>query len=189
MKKLMILVLAAAIFIAANSFAGQGKRAIGRCEGMGFHQQMGHHFNGMGDNDFRRNGPGRLLMMADEIGLDDTQIEKLETMMTDFQMQMIDRKAFVKKAVINLRVLKRDDNADNKKVMAAIDEMSRLKADIHKMCYNHHRQVRDLLTAEQLEKLDKLCFQRRGMRMGNRQPGYGDGSGPRRRFFLDDDDD
>ena len=187
MKKLMILVLAAVIIMAANSYAGRGHRAFGSCDGMKPHPQMGHCFDGMGDRGFHRSGPGRLLALADEIGLDDAQVEKLETMMIDFQMQMVDQKSAVKKAEIRMRALKRDNDANEKKVMAVIDEMSSLRADIQKMRYQHHRQIRDVLTAEQLDKLDKLRLQRKEMRWNNRQPGYRGGPGSQYRYFQDDD--
>ena len=94
--------------------------------------------------------------MADEIGLNDNQIEKLETMSVEFQLQMVDQQAAIRKARINLRALKRN-NADEKKVMAAIDEMARFKAEKQKLRYRHRLQTRDILTAEQLEKLDDVC--------------------------------
>jgi len=74
---------------------------------------------------------------------------------------MVDYRAAVQKANIKLRSLKRDENASEAAVMTAIDEASRLKADMQKAQYRHRNQVQDILTDEQKDKLKELREDRR----------------------------
>lgn len=122
-----------------------------------------------------------ILAVSDEISLTAAQKEKLEQMLVDFNLEKVDQQAMVKKAKIRLRALMRDENAGEREVMTAIDDMSRLKADLHKMRYRHHNEIRDLLTDKQINRLKELrkerqtkCKgQRPGMRRGHGGPGYG----------------
>ncbi len=110
-------------------------------------------------------GPGKgmgmrghgIMAMAEELGLTDDQKEKISTIATEFRLKQVDRNASVKKAQITLKALMRSD-ADEGKVLAAIDEVARLKADVKKAQYSHHQQVKGLLTDEQVEKLKECRF-------------------------------
>jgi Spy/CpxP family protein refolding chaperone len=120
-----------------------------------------------------------LLAVADEINLTSDQKDKLKKLMVDFKLAQVDQKAKVKKAEIKLRALMRDEDANDSEVMTAIDEVARLKAELQKLRYRHRKEVRSLLTAEQIEKLKELRKERREMMpehhlgMGPGGPGYG----------------
>ena len=188
MRKLTTITLAALLVMSAVSWAQHGPQGPGRCD-----FQRGHHPDrpgrGMGMGMHADTpGIGMILAVADEINLTDEQKEKLERMMVDFKLAKVDQRAKVEKAKIRLKVLKRDENANENEVMATIDEVARMKADLHKMCYRHHREVRSLLTDEQIDKLKELRKERmkkhKGPRQGPRHgmgpggPGYGLGSHP-----------
>lgn len=125
---------------------------------------------------------GRILMMADELGLSEQQRNQLKKMQVDFRMQMIDRDAEVEKAELRLRTMMMDKNAVEAEVDRAIDDVARVRAEVQKLQYGHRKQMRGVLTDEQFEKLQKMREERRedrmeqGMGMGQRQ-GMGIGMG------------
>jgi len=130
---------------------------------------MGHHGGGI----------GLLLMVGDKIDLTDQQRDRLKEMQTEFQMSQIDRKAELEKAQVRLRTLRYDQDAAEGDVFRAIDEMSRLRADMQKMRYQHRQQIKAVLTDEQVEKLKELRQARRdGMgQQGQRPMGRRGGNG------------
>ncbi len=157
----LALVLVMPALIAAQPGPHGSRQAPGMC-GPG-HPPMGMHGAGpeqCGDG-LRI---GMLLKLGDEINLTDAQRESLEKMQVEFRMQQIDLKAEVEKAAVRLRVLMRDDRAAETEVMRAIDEVARLKADKHKMQYTHRKQIRGLLTDQQIDKLKDLRKERREKR-------------------------
>jgi Spy/CpxP family protein refolding chaperone len=104
-----------------------------------------------------------LLQMDDEIGLTDAQEDRLQEMMFEFQTQMVDQQAKIKKARIQLQALRMNDGSENE-VFAAIDKLSDLKAEAQKLRYSHRKQVLGVLTEEQLDKVEDL--QERRMKDG-----------------------
>ena len=164
MRKATILLAALLLLISTGAFAQANKPGV--CDGDGphgrFNQGMGRGAgfgHGMGGRMGMPDGqPGirHLLAVADEIELTDDQKNRLESMTVDFQTQRVDAQAEVKKAEITLRSLMRDDDASESAVLAAIDNVSRLKADLQKMRYQHRQQVKSVLTDEQQEKLKEL---------------------------------
>lgn len=186
MKRMMFtaLILLAMTALAASISAQPGPgRCGGSCDGHGpkHGQRFDGHFglgNGPGGQFGRPGGMG-IMRHADELELTDAQIDKIEAMQTEFAKERIDLNAELKKAQIDLRELMRADNPDEMAVSSAIDKTTRLKADLAKMRFRHHQQVKGVLTAEQLDKLKEMPkrqFQRQGRRGGNGQ-GYGQGQG------------
>ncbi len=155
MKKVLTLTLILTLATALVAAAQPAPRAGGCCDmpccgPMGERQGMrmgGHHGN-----------PGikGILAHADQINLTDEQRDKLQDLMTKFRLQQVDQKAALEKAQIELKALERDE-ADLNAVNAAIDKVSKLKADMQKARYAHRRQVMSVLTDEQKEQLKKLC--------------------------------
>jgi len=162
MKKGLAIGLALALLMPALAIAQQDCQQWGpRGGGRGFDAAC-HEFKG------HRSGPGhrgegmgihRLLAVGDEINLTDDQQAKLEQMMIEFKLQSIDLKADIEKAQVKLRVLKRDDAAEAD-VMRAIDDMARMKAEMHKMQYKHHQQAKAVLTDNQTDQLKQLRKER-----------------------------
>lgn len=172
MRKLTLTTLIALLALASFAVAQPGGPGHGKCG----HPGMGPgHGKGMGMG-MKDGFPGvrMILMFEDEINLTADQKAKLEQMMVNHRLERIDKKALVKKAQVKLRALMMDENAPESKVMAAIDEVARLKADMRKMQYRHHQAVRSVLTSDQIDKLQTL----RKERMERcRKPGMGPGHG------------
>ncbi len=191
MKKVLCLMTAAVLVLAVVAWAGHGPRSQGfghdACLGG---PGTGGHPLGMGKQPHQC-GPGMILAVAEEIGLSDDQIARIKKMMVEFQLAKVDQKAKVEKAKIKLRSLHHDMDASEHEVMAAIDELAGMKAEMQKMQYQHRREMRTVLTDEQLDKLKELCQQKRQKCHGKnpeRQPGQGHGHGAGYGFTPDDDD-
>ncbi len=128
MKKLLVLTLILAL-AAPVAMAQPGPGGRGDCDRPGFGQKGMHR--GMGQHDGMP-GMRAILAHADDLKLTEQQVDKLEKMQTDFQTQRVDKKAALEKAEINLHALMRDD-AGEAQIFAAIDQVSKLKADMKKM--------------------------------------------------------
>ncbi|HOP07423.1 MAG TPA: hypothetical protein PLF13_09045 [candidate division Zixibacteria bacterium] len=187
MKKGLIFTLTALLLLAGIAVAQPGGgKAQGICDGSGPHGMRGRGMNGPGPGMGGPGGPGGgpmgVLGMAGDLELTDTQIEAIQGLMEGFQLQMIDHRAEVQKAEIKLRALERD-NASESAVGAAIDELTRLRAQGQKMRYSHQQKVRAQLTADQLKKMDEMRMERPGFGPGGdngqgQGQGQGQGRGP-----------
>ena len=178
MKKLLTLTLILTLAAATIVVAQPAPRPAGNCDGSGFAPQGRHPGMGHGKR-MRDDAPGirRILAMGDEINLTDQQREQLENMMDEFKLQHVDRKAELQKAQIKLKALMRDE-ADEGQVNAAIDQVSKLKAQMQKTRYANHQKAKSVLTQDQVDKLKQLrkdfkCG--KGPRSGNQERGAGIG--------------
>ena len=170
MKRMTTLLLVALLVPAMAVMAQPGHGRMD-CDHRGQGRMMGH-----GDMPMGRMGmPGiqRVLLMADELELTAPQQNQLKGMLTDFQTEKIDKEAEVKKARVALRALMAEQ-AGTSEVNSAIDQVTRLQADLKKMRYRHHTAVRDVLTEEQREQIKDMMKERMKGMMHR-----GDGSGQR----------
>jgi Spy/CpxP family protein refolding chaperone len=178
MKKMTLFSLALALLlafgVAVSAQPGSSDHPMG--------QRM-HSFNGQGGfgdghggRGMRGDRMGHLLAMADELELTPDQIDKIKALQTSFQLQMVDMRAELQKARIEMRSLKQADNASETTVFAAIDQMSKKQAEIKKAAYSHREKVQAVLTDEQTAKLKEMQL---------KQGRQGCGS----RFDNDDEDD
>jgi Spy/CpxP family protein refolding chaperone len=147
---------------------------MGGGPGCGMHQGMRGR-GGLGDG----MGVQMILRHADDIKLTDEQKDKLEGMIADFKTESIDARAALEKARVELGDLMRRDAAESD-VMSGIDKVARLRADMQKMRYRHHQQVKGVLTDEQVQQLKDLrrdfgkrMFQRWNDDDDNGSPGPG----------------
>jgi len=161
MRKVLAIGLVLALMITVPVLAQQGQKGGGGgdCNMTGPHGGKGGHGMGMG---IKGDGLGinRILMAGDEINLTDEQEQRLEKMMDEFQVQHIDKQAEIKKARLGLQAMMRDE-APESDVLQGIDDVSRLSAEMHKMKYQHHQQVKSVLTQGQIDKLKELRKERR----------------------------
>jgi len=159
MKKTTLIAVVVVTMLASMALAQPGPFGKGQCP-MGNGPGMGKQFARM-DRVGRHQQKGMqgiqmLLKMEEELVLSPEQKTKLEKMKTDFAMERIDRQAALEKAQVKLRDLMRDDKASETNVNMAIDEVSRLKADMQKMRFNHQKQVKATLNEDQFKKLEDM---------------------------------
>ena len=132
--------------------------------GHGMRQGCGHGMRGQAG--MRGMGP---MELADELGLSDDQVDRLQDMRLEHRMQMIENRAGVQKAHLKVQSLMHDDNAPEQEVMGAIEELSRVQAEMKKTAYRHRQDMKNVLTADQQAKLEELRKDRRQDRQQWRQ--------------------
>jgi Spy/CpxP family protein refolding chaperone len=89
-----------------------------------------------------------------ELNLTDEQIGKIDKIFTDTEKKLIDLRAACRKAELELRGLEGKEAESLKK----IDEIYKLKAEIHKNIFLMTNQIKKELTPEQLKKLEEIKF-------------------------------
>ena len=191
MKRLITFTAMAFLMTAVLAIAdpGRGGRECGMGDG-----PNGCWHGGMGDDDSY--GPGVLLRLADEIGLDENQKAQILKLNEEHALIRIDKDAELEKAQLKLRHLIMNDGAE-KDVLAAMDKVGTMKTEMRKMQYQHRNKVTSLLNADQLKKLKEIGPKMRqgdgagrfqdcpgGMGQGN-GPGNGQGKGPGRGMNCD----
>jgi len=211
MKRIALLAAMIVLGLATIGMAQPGQGGPGNCGGNCQHPgmgmmggmmgggMMGHGMKGgrgmgmtgIGHGMREGMGIGRILRMGDQLKLTDQQKTKLEGLQVQFQTEAVDQRAQLEKAQIKLRSLMKDDNASDKDVLAAIDNVSNLRGGMMKMHYRHYSEAKAVLTADQINQLKDLRKQRMGMRqgrMGQGHPGMGMGRGMMGGQDNDDDD-
>ena len=109
------------------------------------------------------------------------QMEKIAPLRTEHQKGMIDLRADLQKKQLDLRTLMTDEQPDQKKINAVIEEMGALKTQLQKQRVSHWLKVREILTSEQRASLKARGpgFGRRGGDHPRRGRGPGCDMGPR----------
>lgn len=113
--------------------------------------------------------------------LTDEQKEKMNNLRSAHQKAMIDLRAAHAKARIDLGVIRNEDNPSTSDIQAKVDAVTAAQGKIMAREIQHSMDVKNLLTAEQKEKLGEMRG-KRGGRMGFRGrggPGLRDNDGPR----------
>ncbi len=120
--------------------------------------------------------------------LTDEQKEKMSDLRSAHQKAMVDLRAAHAKARIDLGTIRNEDNPSASDIQAKVDAVTAAQGKIMAREIQHSMDVRNLLTAEQKEKLGEM---RRGGRGGpgfrgrggpgfrGRGPGFRDDDGPR----------
>jgi Spy/CpxP family protein refolding chaperone len=88
-----------------------------------------------------------------QLGLSDSQRERLRELRDTHERQAIERRAQLQLARLDLRRLMRADHPDPEAVNAQIDRLARLRAEQMKSAYDLRLRAQSVLTDEQLQKL------------------------------------
>jgi len=172
MKRILILTAAAVFVMGTAAALAQPGPGMGHGDGPGGHDCMMHGKMGHGQG-------GCNILTCAELELTDDQKEKIRDLMFTHRQEMIDLKASLEKAQLNMHHEMQSDSPDKAKVLAAAKEANTIKGQMAEAKINHRFALRDILTAEQLEKWENCrgkCGGRRdmGMHRGCR-PGMGAG--------------
>lgn len=157
-KTIIILVLMLAlpvILLAQHGSHGKGWYDAGS-KGSHFGKAKSHFKAARGEYWQQREHFGQGRKMHEMLDLTDEQEAQIDKMAEEFQLAQIDRKAELKKAQLKLKNLAHDDQASEREVFRLIDDVSGLKAELHKARYSHRREFQAILTEEQAEKLKEM---------------------------------
>ncbi len=135
--------------------------------------------------------PRMLLKFQDDIGLTKDQVIKIEKLQTLYHESLIRQNADIQVKELKISDYLNDDQINRKKMETMIREVAAMKTDMKIAHLNHLLDVKSLLTAEQITKIEDLKKDwrnrnfrqwrrpgRGGMNRGNRSgQGFGGGNG------------
>ncbi len=120
--------------------------------------------------------PELLESVAAEIGVDAATVAKIKTLVYGANRDAIDLRAEVQRQRLALRQLLEDERPDVKKVLKQVEAVGSAETSIRKNRVQLILAVRDLLTPEQRQKLQRVMAERRGAVRGA-GPGWWGGPG------------
>jgi len=89
--------------------------------------------------------------IMDKLNLTDEQQEKIEALRLHHQKEMIDLKADLEKKEIDLEEIKNKDNFTRSEIIAAVENINKIKNEIALKAANHRMDIYEQLTDEQKE--------------------------------------
>jgi len=159
-KKVTILITAVLMFVSMNLLGQHGIRGRGLVK----HARYGIH---MAEKNLF---PGEMLLkFKEEIGLTAEQVSNIEKMTDLFQEIAIKKQADIKIKGLKVRSYLREEQVDRKKMETMIREIAKMKTDMQVDHMNYLLDLKDLLTPEQLAKIESLKKERIHERMKNRE--------------------
>ncbi|MCX6581698.1 MAG: hypothetical protein NT166_16125 [Candidatus Aminicenantes bacterium] len=127
-----------------------------------------------------------LLKHKDDIGLTAEQVGKIEKMQVQQQESFIKRQADISVKELKLGAYLKEDKIDRGKMESMILEIGKMRTDLQVQHINHLLDLKDLLTAEQLKKLESFKRDRMGQRMEKRMMRMKERHGERERLQRED---
>ena len=97
-----------------------------------------------------------ILHLKDEIGLTPAQEQKIENMMLTYQENAIRRSSDIKVMELKFASLLKNNRIDRREMEKLAREMGKLKTDLQVDHLNYLLDVRDILTPEQIQKIEKF---------------------------------
>jgi len=162
MTKKLILLAAAILMVVSFSVDLQAQNRGHR--GMMKHSRFGIHM--AEKNMFPAH---MLLRFKDEIGLSEAQVGKLEKMQEQFEEKSIRSKADVEVKQMKIQSYLKNDKIDRKVLEKMIRDTATLKTDIQIERMNYMLDIKSVLTADQLNKIETLKKEHREKRMEDRK--------------------
>ena len=150
-------VLGATILITSAANAQEGRMRGGHERGMMRHGMERHDRGaGMAHGHMmagqHRGGHEFFLGMREELELTDEQVERLRSLKSDTEKQMIRAKADLEIAQTELHDLLSSEDVDRNGIDAKIDEIGRLQTEMHKAHVHATLDAEAVLTPEQRER-------------------------------------
>ena len=97
--------------------------------------------------------PGRggkhLKFIAEKLHLTDQQKDKVKSLQETHMKLMIDQRAELKKAMVDLKSIKNKDNFTRKDVLDQVEKMNKIKSDMSVSKTNHLMDIWEILTPDQ----------------------------------------
>jgi Spy/CpxP family protein refolding chaperone len=185
--------LAIGAVLMAGSALAQGPMGGGQGMGMGHRPPMERAFGAQGDHGRWWNNP----RVVERLKLTDDQRKAMDGILLEHREKLIDLRASLQKAELELEPLMKDDQPNEAKVVAGIDKVAQARADLEKANARFLLAIRGKLTPDQWKQIqafranggqeDRGAWGRDGQggpgREGWKQGGQGQGGqGPRGQF-------
>jgi len=168
--------LAIASVLMAGSALAQAPMGGGGGMGMGEHRPpMERAFGARGDQGRWWNNP----RMVAELKLTDEQRKAMDDILLTHREKLIDLRASLQKAELELEPLVKDDQPNEGRILAQIDKVAQARAELEKANARYLLAIRGKLTPEQWKQVQEFRanrgLERRGEGRGGWKPG---GQGP-----------
>lgn len=173
MKAGVMITLSFAGFLSAGITAaaqGPGPGPEPGGPGFGMHRPPMERALGLNGGRWWNNQP-----MIDKLKLTDDQRKAMDQILIDHQKELIDKRADVEKAEVDMEPLMQDDQPNESRVLAQIDKVAQARAELEKANARFLLAIRAKLSPDQWKELKSARaehLQRRGWRRG------GEGNGP-----------
>jgi len=106
--------------------------------------------------------PARMLLrLKTEIGLNNSQVKKIENMQLNYQEFVIKSSADAKLLALKINTEFNNENVNRKKVINLIKKISSIKTEMQVSRINYLLDVKSVLTKEQIDKINTLRKNRR----------------------------
>ncbi len=122
------------------------------------------HFAGMERHRFGSPEWWKNPEIVQEIGISDTQVQKLDQLALDQRLKMIDLRAAAEREEVRLRSLMEAANPDENQIMGQIDKVSTQRTQVEKAEVQYRLATRRVLTPEQWKKFQSMKPARMEMR-------------------------
>ncbi len=122
---------------------------------------MGMHGSMMGAAGMHTADP---LARAESLGLDDRQIQDLRTLREDYRKKLVQARADASKAAIDVQTARTE--GDLSALETALKKQAAQQVELQLLQARHQVDVKDLLTEEQIQKLEDLRGQMHGQTGG-----------------------
>jgi Spy/CpxP family protein refolding chaperone len=159
-KKVTILMLASLVLAGTNlpaKPAGEGRDMM-RHARFGIHMAENNLFHGQ-----------MLLRFKEEIGLTPEQVSRIEKMQGLFQEAAIRKQADIKVEELKLQSHLKNEKADRKEMEKMIRKIAQMRTDLQIDQMNYLLDLKEVLTAEQLAKIESLKKEKRHHMMEGRK--------------------
>jgi len=157
----------AAILSAGMTAAAQGPGPGPDGPGFGMHRPPMERALGLDGRRWWNNQP-----MIDKLKLSDDQRKAMDQILLDHQKELIDKRADVEKAEVDMEPLMQDDQPNESRVLAQIDKVAQARAELEKANARFLLAIRAKLSPDQWKEL-KAARSERMQRRGWRQGGGG----------------
>jgi len=172
LKTARIVLAVAGVLIAGGLANAQGPGGQGMGTGGGEHRPPAAQAFGFANGQFWNN-PN----MVQQLTLTDDQRKAMDGILQDHKMKLIDLRANLQKAELELGPMMKADTPDRKAIEAQIDKVVMARADLEKANARFLLDIRMQLKPDQWKQLQTLRMNRmqRGREGGNGRGGWGQG--------------
>jgi Spy/CpxP family protein refolding chaperone len=126
---------------------------------------------GMG---MRKNAPGMHQQCMNMIpDLTEEQESKIEDLRLSHMKEMMQQRNQLDEKRAELRTLQTQDNPEMEAIYSVIEEMGKIRTDMHKGRAKHHQEIRSLLNEEQKIFFDKHMMMKKGRMHHKASPMHG----------------
>lgn len=111
-----------------------------------------------------------LLALQEELGLSEQQVESINAIRSDYAKTRIEMDSKIRLQRLEMEELLNEDNINRKKIETVLSRLGTLKTQSEISFVHHLLDLREILTPEQVAKLETIKLERRRQYWDKRTP-------------------